>query len=659
MPRAGQFYMLAARRLGRADGRPVPAARVLGRRGRGGRRRASGSTSCSRRSARAPSGSPALERRRATCSSPARSAGRSRRRRELAPDAAGAILVGGGIGIAPLAILAPPARRARRAAARPARVSRPRPLGRARAVSLLGGAARVRGRPHAATRATSPTCSRSCSRATTRPAPPSTHAARRRCWRRCARCAPSASVAAELAMETPMACGFGSCFGCAVPLRGGGYMRLCVDGPVVNAARDRDGAGRGERALMSGPTCATSTLRASASRTRSSTARGTFDAIAARRAFGDAVAEQFPFSIFVSKTITPEPRAGNPPPRLYETPAGMINSIGLPNKGLEGFVAHDLPRARRLPVPLFVSVMATEPRRLRPPRRAGRRARGGRRDRAERLLPERQIGPDRRRAAGGDAGAVEALRPLTDEAADREADAERRRPGGRRGGGRGGRGGRGLADQHAEGERARPGDACGPGSAPGSGGLSGPAVRAVALDQVRRVADAVSIPGDRDGRDRERGRRAGVPRRRGRRGRGRHRELPRSARPASRVRASSPASSSRPRSGLDASAGAGLRAGVDLNLRSNRISPENAGTPLRLGPDAGIFAAADGPRPVDTLRRRPREVPRAADAGASAGERNPLGAAQLKRDLKGGQGEDRDSCCSTRPTTCCRRRPST
>ncbi len=44
------------------------------------------------------------------------------------------------------------------------------------------------------------------------------------------------AVAAELAMETPMACGFGSCFGCAVPVKDGGYIRLCVDGPVVNAA---------------------------------------------------------------------------------------------------------------------------------------------------------------------------------------------------------------------------------------------------------------------------------------------------------------------------------------------------------------------------------------------------------------------------------------
>jgi dihydroorotate dehydrogenase electron transfer subunit len=42
-------------------------------------------------------------------------------------------------------------------------------------------------------------------------------------------------VAAELAMESPMACGYGACFGCAMPLRDGGYLRLCVDGPVVRA----------------------------------------------------------------------------------------------------------------------------------------------------------------------------------------------------------------------------------------------------------------------------------------------------------------------------------------------------------------------------------------------------------------------------------------
>ena len=83
---------------------------------------------------------------------------------------------------------------------------------------------------------------------------------------------------------------------------------------------------------------------------------GTFDAIAALRIFGDAIRERFPFSAFVSKTITVAPRGGNPPPRLWETPSGLINSIGLPNKGLMGFLEHDLPVLATLPVPLIVSV---------------------------------------------------------------------------------------------------------------------------------------------------------------------------------------------------------------------------------------------------------------------------------------------------------------
>lgn len=86
---------------------------------------------------------------------------------------------------------------------------------------------------------------------------------------------------------------------------------------------------------------------------------GTFDAIAARRAFGDALLEAFPFSAFVSKTITLAPRAGNPPPRLWEAPAGMINSIGLPNRGLDGYLEHDLPQLARLPVPLVTNVMGS------------------------------------------------------------------------------------------------------------------------------------------------------------------------------------------------------------------------------------------------------------------------------------------------------------
>jgi dihydroorotate dehydrogenase (NAD+) catalytic subunit len=87
---------------------------------------------------------------------------------------------------------------------------------------------------------------------------------------------------------------------------------------------------------------------------------GTYDAIAARRVFGDQLLEEFPFAAFVSKTITPQPRAGNEPRRIWETPSGMLNSIGLPNKGLEGFLAEDLPQLAELPVPLIVSAMATD-----------------------------------------------------------------------------------------------------------------------------------------------------------------------------------------------------------------------------------------------------------------------------------------------------------
>ena len=86
---------------------------------------------------------------------------------------------------------------------------------------------------------------------------------------------------------------------------------------------------------------------------------GTFDVKSAFLAFGEAIGERFPFAAFVSKTITLEPRAGNPPPRLYETPAGMINSIGLPGPGVDGYLENDLPQLARLDVPLFTNVMGS------------------------------------------------------------------------------------------------------------------------------------------------------------------------------------------------------------------------------------------------------------------------------------------------------------
>jgi len=177
----------------------------------------------------------------------------------------------------------------------------------------------------------------------------------------------------QLAMESPMACGYGACYGCAVPNPdGAGYIRLCVDGPVVqgrgsptgNPRRNLGGGAFPSRSQVPGggpPALPSQALEFCGLRLGGPiiNASGTFDAIAARRVYGDELIRDFPFSAFVSKTITLEARVGNEPQRIWETPAGMINSIGLPNKGLDGFMAEDLPALGELPVPLIVSVMAT------------------------------------------------------------------------------------------------------------------------------------------------------------------------------------------------------------------------------------------------------------------------------------------------------------
>lgn len=85
-------------------------------------------------------------------------------------------------------------------------------------------------------------------------------------------------------------------------------------------------------------------------------ASGTFDALEAERVLGPGLLEDFPYAAYVPKTVTLTPREGNNPPRLYETAAGLLNSIGLANKGIEAFIADDLPRLASLKVPLIASV---------------------------------------------------------------------------------------------------------------------------------------------------------------------------------------------------------------------------------------------------------------------------------------------------------------
>jgi dihydroorotate dehydrogenase (NAD+) catalytic subunit len=78
-------------------------------------------------------------------------------------------------------------------------------------------------------------------------------------------------------------------------------------------------------------------------------ASGCLDALAA-----PDVARQL--DAFVTKTVTPEPREGNPPVRIAETEFGMLNAIGLANPGRERFLAETLPALRGLGLPLWVSV---------------------------------------------------------------------------------------------------------------------------------------------------------------------------------------------------------------------------------------------------------------------------------------------------------------
>jgi dihydroorotate dehydrogenase (NAD+) catalytic subunit len=61
----------------------------------------------------------------------------------------------------------------------------------------------------------------------------------------------------------------------------------------------------------------------------------------------------------VAKSLSLEPRVGHPPPRIYETPAGMLNAIGLENVGVEAFLKEKLPRLDE-GVTVFASVFETE-----------------------------------------------------------------------------------------------------------------------------------------------------------------------------------------------------------------------------------------------------------------------------------------------------------
>src|SRR5262245_65251349 len=58
----------------------------------------------------------------------------------------------------------------------------------------------------------------------------------------------------------------------------------------------------------------------------------------------------------IPKTVTRQPRIGNPPPRTIETPSGMLNAIGLDNDGIEHFLEHHVPYLRTLPTAVIANI---------------------------------------------------------------------------------------------------------------------------------------------------------------------------------------------------------------------------------------------------------------------------------------------------------------
>ena len=360
-----------------------------------------------------------LQRRRRAPASSARSATASRAR----ATGRRPILVGGGVGIAPLAIWGDTLGAS---AAHPARLPRRRPRRGRRADPER--AHRHRRRQQAATTASSPPCSPPSSAATR--APRSTPAARRRCSTRSSAIADEHDVPGQLA------------HGVRHGLRVRRLLRLRRPHPAgLRPPLRRRPRHRRRRAVIDfcGIPLAHRIVNGS----------GTFDAIAARRAFGDALLEHFPFAAFVSKTVTLAPRQGNPPPRLWELAGGMINSIGLPNKGLEGYLRRGPAAARRAARAADRQRHGLDARGRRAAGRRLRRARRGRRDRAQRLVPERQDRADHGRRPARARRAARRRPPNFGETVDRQAHAQLRFARRRRGRRRGPRRRRRIAHQHA------------------------------------------------------------------------------------------------------------------------------------------------------------------------------------------------------------------
>ena len=148
-------------------------------------------------------------------------------------------------------------------------------------------------------------------------------------------------IPGQVAMEQIMVCGFGACYVCVRTFEVDGkrvLKRVCRDGPVFNM---QEAVASVNISVKIGAITLQNPVQP---------ASGAFS-----WEYNDVI-DLNRLGALVAKTICREARVGNPTPRMAETEAGIIQSIGLPGKGIEYFVNHIVPEYAKFTPPLVVSV---------------------------------------------------------------------------------------------------------------------------------------------------------------------------------------------------------------------------------------------------------------------------------------------------------------
>lgn len=154
-----------------------------------------------------------------------------------------------------------------------------------------------------------------------------------------------ANVKCWISMEARMACGMGVCLGCTIPTTEG-YKRCCKDGPIFDGTilEFLKPVATVKRPPLTGEPDLSVEIAGVKFKNPLIGSSGTFG-------FGTEYAPLFDVNKLggiSSKGLTLEPRQGNSGIRLWETPSGLMNSIGLQNPGIPHFIEHELPEMMAL-----------------------------------------------------------------------------------------------------------------------------------------------------------------------------------------------------------------------------------------------------------------------------------------------------------------------